>query len=90
MSDVFVSYKVEDRRRVRPLVEALEPARRLCHWRLMHTQNPRAGGFFLMAAILLGFVVGLATNDAMRGVVIGTAIGIAIAIALWIVDRRNR
>ena len=66
------------------------PARRLCHWRRMQTQNSRAGGFFLMAAILIGFVVGVATGDAMRGVIIGTAAGIAIAVALWLVDRRRR
>lgn len=56
----------------------------------MQTQNSRAGGFFLMAAILIGFTVGLATGDAMRGVIIGTAAGIAIAVALWLVDRRRR
>jgi hypothetical protein len=55
----------------------------------MQTHSSRAGGFFLMAAILLGFVIGLATGDAMRGVVIGTIVGIAIAFALWLVDRRS-
>ena len=55
----------------------------------MQTRNPMAGGFFLMAAILIGFVVGLATDDAMRGVIIGTALGIAIAVWLWLVDRRK-
>ena len=55
----------------------------------MQKRNPMAGGFFLMAAILLGFVAGLATNDAMRGVIIGTGIGIAIAVGLWLVDRRE-
>lgn len=56
----------------------------------MQTQNSRAGGFFLMAAILIGFVAGLATDDAMRGVIIGTAIGIAMAVGLWLVDRNTR
>ena len=56
----------------------------------MQSQNSRAGGFFLMAAILIGFVVGLATNDAMRGVIIGTAAGVAIAVGLWLVDRNKR
>ena len=51
---------------------------------------PRAGGFYLMAADLLGFVAGLATGDAMRGVIIGTVIGIAIAVGLWLADRRRR
>lgn len=52
--------------------------------------NPKAGGFFLMAAILLGFVIGLATGDAMRGVIIGTTIGIITAVTVWLVDRRRR
>lgn len=52
-------------------------------------RTPRAGGFFLIVAILLGFGIGIATGDAMRGVVIGTAAGIVIAVALWLVDRRR-
>ena len=56
----------------------------------MEPQNKRAGGCFLVAAILLGFVIGLATRDAMRGVIIGTAIGVVIAVGLWLVDRRKR
>jgi hypothetical protein len=56
----------------------------------MEPQNKRAGGCFLVAAILVGFVVGIATHDAMRGVLIGTAAGIAIAVGLWLVDRRRR
>ena len=56
----------------------------------MEPQNKRAGGCFLVAAILLGFVVGLATRDAMRGVILGTVAGIAIAVGLWLVDRRRR
>ena len=50
----------------------------------------KAGGFYLMAAILVGFVTGLATGDAMRGVVIGTIAGITIAVGLWLADRRRR
>ena len=42
-----------------------------------------------MGFVLLGFVGGLATEDAMRGVIIGTAIGVLCAIALWLVDRRR-
>ncbi|HET9811622.1 MAG TPA: hypothetical protein VFP53_08000 [Sphingomicrobium sp.] len=53
------------------------------------TNSPKAGGCFLTAAILIGFVAGLATRDAVRGVLIGTAIGIAIAVGLWLVDRRR-
>ncbi len=52
-------------------------------------RTSKAGGCFLVAAILLGFVAGLATRDAMRGVLIGTAVGIVIAIAVWLLDRRR-
>jgi hypothetical protein len=52
-------------------------------------RTPKAGGCFLVTAILLGFVGGLSTGDAMRGVVIGTAIGIAIAVVVWLLDRRR-
>jgi hypothetical protein len=54
------------------------------------TASPKSGGFLLMAAILFGFVAGLATGDAMRGVLIGTVIGITIAVGLWLADRRRR
>lgn len=52
-------------------------------------RTPIAGGFFLVAPILIGFFVGLATGDAMRGVLIGTAIGLALVVGLWLVDRRR-
>jgi uncharacterized membrane protein YccC len=52
-------------------------------------RKSRSGGFFLMAAILFGFVAGIATDDAMRGVMIGTAVGIAVAVLLWLADRRR-
>lgn len=56
----------------------------------MAQRTPKAGGFFLMATILGGFVAGLATGDAMRGVILGTAAGITIALAIWLLDRRRR
>ena len=43
-----------------------------------------------MGTILLGFVVGLATGNAMRGVLIGTGIGIALALLVWMADRLRR
>jgi hypothetical protein len=52
-------------------------------------RSPIAGGCFLMGAILIGFVGGIATGNPMRGVLIGTAVGIAIAVALWLTDRRK-
>ena len=56
----------------------------------MESQNKRAGGCFLMAAILAGFAVGMVTGNALRGVWIGLAVGIVIAVGLWLADRRKR
>ena len=56
----------------------------------MDQQDRKSGGFFLMAAILIGFGWGVAAGDAMKGVVIGTAVGIAVALAIWLVDRSRR
>ena len=39
--------------------------------------------------ILVGFVIGVAINDPMKGVVIGTGIGILLATGLWLVNRRQ-
>ena len=49
----------------------------------------RAGGCFLMAAILIGFVGGIAIQNPLLGTWIGTGVGIAIAVVLWLVDRRS-
>ena len=49
-----------------------------------------SGGFFLMAAILIGFGWGVAKGDPMKGALIGTGVGIAIAIAIWLSDRARR
>ena len=46
-----------------------------------------AGGFFLMAAILIGAVWGVSVGNPVKGLVIGTAIGIGIALAVWLIDR---
>ena len=46
-----------------------------------------AGGFFLMAAILIGAVWGVSIGNPVKGLVIGTAIGIGIAVAVWMIDR---
>jgi hypothetical protein len=56
----------------------------------MEQQDRRSGGFFLMAAILIGFGWGVAAGDAMKGVLIGTAVGIAVSVAIWLVDRSRR
>lgn len=52
-------------------------------------EQKRSGGFFLMAAILIGFGWGVANGDAMKGVVIGTAVGIGIALLIWLLDRKS-
>lgn len=56
----------------------------------MTQPTTHAGGCFLMAAILIGFLAGIATHDPLRGTLIGTAIGAAIAVAIWLVDRSRR
>jgi len=55
----------------------------------METRTTHAGGCFLMIAILLGFLGGLAIRDPLLGTLIGTAIGVLIAVVLWLVDRRG-
>jgi hypothetical protein len=55
----------------------------------MARRNARAGGFFLMVAILGGSAWGIARGEAMLGVLSGTALGIAAAVLLWLFDRRG-
>ena len=68
----------------------LERAACLCHGRCMATRKPMAGGFFWMAAILIGAVWGIAAGNPMKGILIGTGLGAAIAVAIWLFDRRSR
>ena len=65
----------------------LERQADLCHWRRMARRTPRAGGFFLMAAMIGGAVWGIAIGNPMKGLLIGTGIGIAAAVLVWLVDR---
>ena len=53
-------------------------------------QTPMAGGFFWMAAILVGAVWGVAAGNPMKGILIGTGVGAAIAAAVWLIDRAKR
>ena len=55
----------------------------------MTERNTRAGGCFLTLCILAGFVLGLAINNPMKGVLIGTGAGITLAVLLWLIDRRK-
>ena len=52
--------------------------------------TPMAGGFFWMAAILLGAVWGVAGGNPMKGILIGTGLGALIAAAIWLIDRKKR
>ena len=52
--------------------------------------TPIAGGFFWMAAILIGAVWGVAAGNPMKGILIGTGIGAATAAAVWLIDRSRR
>lgn len=56
----------------------------------MTSQRPLAGGCFLTICILAGFVVGLAINDPMKGVILGTGTGALLATGMWLLDRRRR
>ena len=49
----------------------------------------KAGGFFISAAILVGFVIGILIQNPMSGIVWGTLAGVAIAVVLWLIDRRG-
>jgi len=68
----------------------LEQRLPVCHGRLMAKPSPMAGGFFWMAAILVGTVWGVAAGNPMKGILIGTGTGALMAAAIWLLDRRRR
>lgn len=51
------------------------------------SKRPRAGGFFLVAPIIAGFLYGLSAGRTMEWTFIGLAIGLVLAVALWLLDR---
>ena len=53
----------------------------------MAQQNTLGGGCFLIVPMLIGFIAGIATGNAYRGVLIGTGIGIVLAVLVWLLDR---
>ena len=55
----------------------------------MRGSSTKAGGCFLTLCILAGFVLGLAINDPMKGVIIGTGLGALLATGLWLINRRR-
>lgn len=67
----------------------MAPGRSLCQSARMSSSKPVAGGCFLTVFILTGFIVGLAINDPMKGVLVGTAIGASLATGLWLINRRR-
>lgn len=56
----------------------------------MARTTPRAGGFFLVLPILIGFGWGLASGRAMQGAIAGLAIGLVLALLIWLLDHRRR
>jgi hypothetical protein len=48
-----------------------------------------AGGFFWMAAILVGAGWGIQAGNPMKGILIGTAAGAVLALAMWLIDRQR-
>lgn len=48
-----------------------------------------AGGFFLIAPIVAGFLYGLTTGEAMGWTFIGLVVGLVLALIVWLVDRRR-
>ncbi len=55
----------------------------------MQARTTKAGGCFLTVCILLGFPLGLAIGDPMKGILIGTAAGILLALITWLIDSRR-
>ena len=55
----------------------------------MARRNAQAGGIFLTVGILGGVAWGIASGQAMLGVLAGTGAGIAAAVLLWLLDRRR-
>lgn len=53
----------------------------------MRKRNPVAGGFFLTAAILIGFGWGAVEGQAMTGILAGTVVGVAMIVIVWLADR---
>ncbi|MEO6247481.1 MAG: hypothetical protein ABIO85_02705 [Sphingomicrobium sp.] len=55
----------------------------------MQTRSTRAGGLFLMLAIIAGTAWGTTASQPMLGVLSGTGAGIAISVLIWLLDRRR-
>ena len=49
-----------------------------------------AGGFFLVAPIVVGFFWGVASGRAMQGALAGLVVGLVLALGLYLIDRARR
>ena len=52
--------------------------------------TPPAGGFFLVAPIIIGFLWGLTSGRAMQGALAGFGVGLLLALAFWLIERSRR
>ena len=57
--------------------------------RVMKTRTTHAGGFFLVLAIIGGFVWGAMSGLPWHGAVLGTIVGVVLAVIVWLIDRRR-
>ena len=55
----------------------------------MQRRPTHAGGFFLILAILGGFLWGAMSGVPLFGALVGTAIGTVLALVVWLLDRRR-
>lgn len=55
----------------------------------MANRQSAAGGFFLIAPIVAGFLYGLTTGEAMAWTFLGLGIGVVLALTVWLIDRRR-
>ncbi|QIK96296.1 hypothetical protein G7076_07405 [Sphingomonas sp. HDW15A] len=67
----------------------MESSTAIWHEPDMANHSPAAGGFFLIAPIVAGFVYGLTTGEAMAWTFIGLIVGLALALIVWLVERRR-
>ena len=71
------------------MAATVELARGIWHELRMVRRNHRAGGFFLVVAILAGFLWGAMSGLPVHGAIIGTMVGTLLAVVVWLVDRRR-
>lgn len=55
----------------------------------MKRRSTRAGGFFLILAIIAGFLWGAMSGTPLFGALAGTAVGVIAALLVWLIDRRR-